>query len=177
MTVCKGIMNVHGHSRAVVFEVDTSAGPVYMSLSETTCMDRRSVAIVDAGKFLALWRASPYRLHKEIATGNIDTWRRDSKYHYAEAGFSGGITNPVPLAQVSYEFEEERGMFWRRILKLAPHQGSISFTDGITRTIWLFCNGARSFPVEVASNRAGMLSKVAGYKDCAAVDIQGLFCR
>lgn len=100
---CKGPMKIYGHTNAVIFEVDTKVGPVYMSINETTGMESRSACVVDSETFLGLWRANPYPLHKDIANCTLTDWRNDRKIHHAEKGFSHGIINPVPLAEVSYE--------------------------------------------------------------------------
>jgi hypothetical protein len=60
------------------------------------------VVIVDAKKFLALWRAGPEGLQRDIANGNPETWRHDRRFIDATDGFSYGFKNPVPLAQVGY---------------------------------------------------------------------------
>lgn len=168
---CKGLVKLYGHTNAVLYEVKTNASHVYMSFGETTYMDRRAVSVVDARKFLLLWRASPYQLHKEIANGNIDTWKKDYKYHHAEKGFSQGIDNPVPLAEVNFESEGGIDTIWSRMFNSKQPKGHVSFTNGITRTIWLLCNGATSFPVEVSSANAQKLSKVAGVDYSKAIDI------
>ena len=55
--------------------------PVFMCVVETPYEnEHRGVVIVDAGKFLKLWRADPYKHHQEIATGNPQTWRQDRKF-------------------------------------------------------------------------------------------------
>ena len=160
--ISKGLMRIHGHTNAVVFQVETDIGPVYMSFNETTCMDRRSVSIVDAGVFVALWRASPYQQHKDIANGSLTSWRNDDKYHDAEDGFSQGISNPVPLAKVNFATEVTKPSIWTKLTNGANQHDYISFTNGITRTIWLLCNGAKSFPVEVAAHEEERLSNAAG---------------
>src|SRR5688572_25822148 len=77
--------------------------PVFMSVAETPYEnENRGVVMVNARKFLTLWRAQPDGLHQEIALGNPDTWRQDRKFKDAAEGFSSGFPNPVPLAQVGY---------------------------------------------------------------------------
>ena len=75
--------------------------PVFMSVAETPYEnEKRGVVIVDAGKFLKLWRADPYKHHQEIAEGTPATWRQDYKFKHAVKGFSYGFTNPVPLPRL-----------------------------------------------------------------------------
>ncbi|UYZ83073.1 hypothetical protein MTZ49_10710 [Entomomonas sp. E2T0] len=76
----------------------------------------------------------------------------DDKYPYAEEGFSKGITWPVSLATINMDVVENKP--------------SISFTDGITRTIWLIANYASSFPVYTNSlDSANNLNIIAGLTD------------
>ena len=92
------------------------------------------VIIINSKKFLELWKNDPRNSESHLALGNETTWRNDYKFHRAEKGFSFGISNPVPLAYVHCYFSDVQ----------IPY---CSFTDGITRTIWLLANGAECFPV------------------------------
>jgi hypothetical protein len=118
-----------------------------------------STVFVDSDKFLKLWRNEPDSLHKKISHGNENSWRKDSKFHWAEEGFNDGIENPVPLATVSCE-NNEKNNFLNRIFrkvkapKIVP---SCSINDGITRTIWLLSNGAKYFPVEIETSSSELL--------------------
>jgi hypothetical protein len=63
-----------------------------MSVAQTPYEnEHRGVVIVDARKFLNLWRADPYKPHQQIATANPHTWRQDRKFTAAAEGFSYGM--------------------------------------------------------------------------------------
>ncbi len=139
----------------IVFEVPLMDGRViYMSPRKTAALnEKRCVVIVDAKKFLDLWRIEPNSGHYEIANGNPETWRNDKKYPNAELGFSQGRNNPVPLAEVAF--------FKAGSINLC--QNHVRFTDGVTRTIWLLANGCQEFPVEcLLSGDAEGLYEAAG---------------
>ncbi|MCW7540890.1 hypothetical protein OOT46_24005 [Aquabacterium sp. A7-Y] len=134
-------------TKAVVFEIETASGhPVYMKAALTPYMnDKRAVVLVDAAKFLALWRADPFRSNADIAFQAPATWPHNYKYPEAAAGFARGAAAPVPLALVSCLVGEGRVvhrerhlLFLTRVCHVetvrVPYVG---FTNGITRTIWL----------------------------------------
>lgn len=120
---------------------------------------KRSVVIVDARKFLALWRSCPNNIHADIAAGTPATWPNDRKFKDAAAGFADGVENPVPLAMVGYNefnqvedlYEPFMFLFKRKVGERSERVPYVFFSDGVTRTIWLMTNGAKSFPVEVES--------------------------
>lgn len=58
--------------------------------------EKRGVVIVDARKFLKLWRAEPPGYHWTQAQGNPDTWYQDRKFTSATEGFSLGFANSSP---------------------------------------------------------------------------------
>jgi hypothetical protein len=127
--------------------------------------EHRGVVIVDAEKFLNLWRAAPAGMHRKQAQGNPDTWRTDRKFAAATEGFSQGIANPVPLAQVGYT-EGARTVvsykYWRvGRQEQTQHVRYVSFIDGVTRTIWLLSHGCEAFPVECRMPAALKLHRVA----------------
>lgn len=141
--------------KMVVFEVLISKGrTVYMSASETNYEnDNRAIVIVNAKKFLDLWKNDPHSEHHKIANGNPATWRRDKKYLDAERGFGYGESNPVPLANASF-FEAN---------PIVSSRQYIRFTNGVTRTIWLLTNDCLEFPVECSlSGGAEGLYKAIG---------------
>lgn len=141
-----------------------------MKVSETQYRnEERMVIVVDAQKFLSLWRAHPRGPHAEISQGDVHSWRKDYKFEDAEDGFSKGIENPVPLAHVSsHPLIDDVDGWEPPLLYLQKLQikesvfAYASFTDGITRTIWLLANGVKAFPVECAFNQAPTLSRYAG---------------
>ena len=129
------------------------------------CNEKRGVVIVDAEKFLKLWGADPYGVHHEVSHGSPQTWPNDRKYSDAEKGFSFGLANPVPLAvvsgatavktSISYKFL----FFGRNVRRVnIPY---VTFTNGITRTIWLLTQGCKAFPVECRMPEARELYRIA----------------
>jgi hypothetical protein len=140
--------------------------PVFMSMKVTEySKDKSGVLIVDAAKFLELWRNEPYSIHSLEAQGNPKTWPNDRKYGSAVEGFSFGCDNPVPLAYashgtairstVSYKFL----WFGKNVREERYHY--VGFTNGITRTIWLLTNGCAAFPIECEMPGARELYRVA----------------
>ena len=93
--------------------------------------DEFFIVLVDRMRFESVWFKGGDRVVPELARGNELVWRKDYKFHLAEKGFSHGIKNPVGLA----------------CLQANSQYPQVSFTDGITRTIWLLANGASLFPV------------------------------
>ena len=79
----------YGTTTMAIFSVPLAdREPVFMCVVETPYEnEHRGVVIVDAGKFLKLWRADPYMHHQEIAQGNPQTWRQDRKFTAAAEGF------------------------------------------------------------------------------------------
>ncbi|WP_369160803.1 plasmid fertility inhibition factor family protein [Candidatus Thiodiazotropha sp. LNASS1] len=146
---------------------------VYMSIAKTNFNnDERCVVVVDATKFLKLWKAEPYSIHSDISMGNPETWKNDRKYHHAVKGFSFGISNPVPLANVvcnehviSKPIYERKYILFKKLLRIEEIGiNYVSYINGITRTIWLLCNGAKSFPIECnLKDGAQRLAEYAGY--------------
>lgn len=112
--------------------------PVFMStkISEYG-FENSGIVIVDAQKFLRLWRAHPRGIQRDLANGNPETWPRDDKFSFAVDGFFEGRNNPVPLAEVRYENEDAE---------------FVTFINGITRTIWLLTHGCAAFPVRCSAS-------------------------
>jgi len=151
-----------------------------MSVAETPYEnENRGVVMVDARKFLKLWRADPYQTHQEIARGNPRTWRQDRKFKDAVDGFSYGFTNPVPLAQVGYSEVKLLSVSYQFLRfgrkEHRRHVRYLSFINGITRTIWLLSHGCEAFPVECRLPEAGHLHRaasVAGTRVFTVRDVQ-----
>lgn len=127
--------------------------PVFMSMDISEYGNENfGVVIVDAQKFLRLWRSDPYGHHRTEANGTPETWPNDYKYSDADAGFSRGIESPVPLADISYG-EATRKLLVYKFLRLVKSERQeriqyISLTNGVTRTIWLLAHGCLAFPVK-----------------------------
>lgn len=124
----------------VVYEIILFDKKVYMEVRKTNYLnDKRFVVIVDSVKFLELWRNEPYPQDRKLNFGDETIWKNDRKFKDAENGFSFGIGYPVPLANIVCYNNEKN------------NQPYIAINDGITRTIWLLANKAKSFPIECHS--------------------------
>lgn len=96
------------------------------------------VVHVDALKFYYYWLSSSIFLDRKQRSNEcllLKNMHEDYKYYRAADGFSRGEENPVPLAYICPR--NERGC------------DCIFFINGVTRTMWLLANGAKSFPIEV----------------------------
>lgn len=142
-----------GRGQRIVFTIPLPGRkPVFMSMNiAESGRESFGIVIVDAQKFLDLWRADPHDLHRAEANGTPDSWPNDYKYRHAFEGFSQGQDNPVPLAHVSYQ-AASRTIVSYRFLCFGKKERQekleyVSFTNGITRTIWLLSQGCTAFPV------------------------------
>lgn len=117
--------------------------------------DEFYVVHVDAQKFYYYWLISSLFLDDSHRTNHcvlLKDMQRDYKFEHAVEGFKNTENNPVPLANLSARFEHNN-----------PY---IGFTNGVTRTMWLLSNGAKSFPVEVhGEHSANYLYDFAGIGD------------
>jgi hypothetical protein len=171
----------YGTTTMAIFSVSLAdREPVFMCVCETPYEnEHRGVVIVDAGKFLKLWRADSYMHHQEIATGNPHTWRQDRKFPAAAEGFSEGFANPVPLPEVEYTEGKQTSVSYQ-FLRFGRHEQTrnvhyVSFINGITRTIWLLSHGCRAFPVECrmpAARNLHRAASVAGTRVFTVRDVQ-----
>jgi hypothetical protein len=135
--------NLWGDSQIVFTIPLPNKDPVFMSTKISDYgLENSGLVVVDAQKFLRLWRAHPKRLHEKLANGNLETWPRDDNFSFAVDGFAEGPKNPVPLAEVRYENDEAE---------------FVTFINGITRTIWLLTHGCVAFPVKCSASFAGEL--------------------
>lgn len=130
--------------------------------------DNFGIVIVDAQKFLGLWRADPRRQHEAKTNGMPDTWPNDYKYSQAVEGFSHGRDNPVPLADVSFIASIRTSVSYK-FLQFGRSERQekveyVAFTNGITRTIWLLTHGCAAFPVKCGMSCARELFLAAGAK-------------
>ena len=157
----------YGTTRMAIFSVPLAdREPVFMCVHETPYEnENRGVVIVEAKKFLTLWRAQPDGLHREIAHGNPHTWRQDRKFTSAAEGFSYGIKNPVPLPEVGYADGKQTSVSYKFLRfgrqEQTKHVRYVSCLNGITRTIWLLSHGCRAFPVECRMPQALKLHRAA----------------
>ena len=144
---------------------------VYMRLLDINYhRDNQFAVIVNAERFLQLWRNADYKAHREIAHGNPESWQRDYKFNEAKDGFSKGIVNPVPLADVSCYLDTRKSL-----LGGTKTQWCVGFTNGITRTIYLLTYGAKSFPVMCrGEDEAFNMHTHAGVHNCMPKSLEQL---
>lgn len=117
---------------------------VYMKVRRIHELDniKRAIVFVSAEKFIDSWRTGLESYNKGCIK-IIDT--HDMLYKYSKHSslvtnyFKKGESDPVPLAEVSFAFYQE-----------CPECNCrhVRFDDGQMRTIWLFKNGCKEFPVE-----------------------------
>ena len=171
----------YGTTTMAIFSVSLAdRKPVFMSVAETPYEnENRGVVMVDARKFLRLWRAQPDGLHQEIAQGNPETWRQDRKFTAAAEGFSEDFANPVPLPEVEYTEAKQTAVSYKFLRfgrqEQTRYVRSVSFINGITRTIWLLSHGCSAFPVECPMSSALKLHRatsVAGARVFTVRDVQ-----
>lgn len=141
-----------------------------VQISKYSC-ENSGVVIVDAEKFLQLWRSEPGGYNRVLANGNPQTWPEDNKYENIAKIFANSYNSPLELAYVycradtrtvvSYEFL----WFGRTARQEQFHY--IDFKDGITRTIWLLATGCKAFPIECNTYEARELHKIAAAPETA----------
>lgn len=144
-----------------IFEISLQDhNPAYMSIQRdhyNSC-----VVLVERTAFLRLLRAGP---EGWIVCQSPQELRQHRKYPYAEKGFSYGMSNPVPLADVGCGLHVEqprRRRFGRsntRETRAVLHAG---FVNGITRTVWLLSHGCTVFPVSCCEMSVTILKIAAG---------------
>jgi hypothetical protein len=161
---------LHGLKLTAIYRVVTvTKGPVFMRIDATNYQnEKRAVVIVDAVKFLNAWRANAGPAWLGTLHAMIDptrrrwfggpgrdkwlpylskaSWYSDYKFLRAERGYSHCENSPVPLARVGPGIAD----------------GSVSFTNGITRTLWLLAHDVLAFPVECAVESAAHLQNLVG---------------
>lgn len=181
-TTYTGVRKLFGWLEAATFEIQLGNGQaVHMQAQLPHEEDYYVVVMVDAARFVELWR-QPLSSHREIALNTPETWPGDYKYSYAVDGFSHGAENPVPLAQVScwrsatdiVEYEPRYYFFKRKVLVGRAGDPCLSFVNGITRTIYLLSNGAKSFPVLCERRAADLLIELAGCEDSQPIVLSTL---
>jgi hypothetical protein len=148
-----------------VFKLTTAANKeVFMRVKRNNGLnDQRTVVEVEAQHFLRLWFPSRIGATAEV-------WSTDRKFAEAIAGFAHGEPNPVPIPRVSCkEYMARHPVYGPRWLLLYGQTGwketrtvQVTVCD-LTRTIWLYANGVRSFPVECENPaQAALLTQHAG---------------
>jgi len=122
----------------------------YMKVSED---QKRKLVIVNRERFLELWKGDPN--FTELSHGDREVWEKDRKYQDAAEGFSLGIRNPVPPANVTMLSREvitpiygKSFFFFKKILYNKKEEIEyLAINNGITRTIWLLSKGAKCIPL------------------------------
>lgn len=174
-----------GDRKRAVFCISTQQGDQFLCTDNVAdeSLDQFSVVEVKSDYFVELWRNDTYEAHLDVSQGNPSTWIKDKKFLDAQKGFSHGEANPVPLAYVHCAIRDEERDVWRRryllfreyvgrqVVKRVPY---ITFTDGITRTIWLLTHGAQYFPVMCDRSNAELLQLMAGEPDGKALSLKEL---
>jgi hypothetical protein len=171
-TAYTGTHKLFGWLEVATFEVMLDGGrSVHMQAQLPHEGDYYHVVMVDANRFVELWR-QPLSSHRDVALKTPATWPNDYKYADAVDGFSHGAENPVPLAQVScrrsvsdvVEYIARFHFFKRKVVVGRAGDPCLSFVNGITRTIYLLSNGARSFPVLCDRRSAELLVELVGWE-------------
>ncbi|MFJ1470172.1 plasmid fertility inhibition factor family protein [Massilia orientalis] len=177
-----GVRKLFGWLEAATFKVALDGGrTVHMQAQLPQEGDYYVVVMVDAARFVELWR-QPLSSHREVALNTPETWPGDYKYSYAVDGFSHGAENPVPLAQVScrrsssdiVEYESRFHFFKREVIVVRAGDPCLSFVNGVTRTIYLLSNGAKSFPVLCERRAADLLVEFAGCENSQPIVLSTL---
>jgi len=144
-----GIRNINGN-RSIVYKIHLKQFSVFMRADETLYENHnRYIVIVDANKFYSEWTG------KNAKDCKITDELECKQYTNAIDGFSRGITNPVPLAEVSC------------------YNNNISFTNGITRIKWLIINRAFCFPI-ACSERSAKCFQSISYDNIIPVSVATL---
>lgn len=121
----------------------------YMCVSQGG-VDDHFVVHVSTNAFHRLWLETTLRGNGRNAPCPLrEHMCRDYKFSRAELGFSHGIDNPVPIAEVS-GYRDGSGI-------------NVAFINGVTRSLWLIANGVASFPVKCYSQEeANLIHAAAG---------------
>lgn len=139
--ICLNWGNVYCH-----FPLTVRDGRVVYMKQKLSAGAGTYIVIAERKRFLAAWSRQT-KQEPQLTQGDENAWRKDYKFHEAEEGFSEGEANPVPLSEPTCRYILEGGL-------PAP---VVSFTNGITRTIWLLANDVTLFPVLVYSLREAQL--------------------
>ena len=143
------------------FPVTTNVGEVHFVESITkNNLGHREVVLVDAAKFLELWRREPYSVHGQEL--GFDDWAKDAKYPRADSFLRNSKNHRVTLAEVAFELKD-------------GHNAYVHVGDGVTRIRWLIAHGAKSFPVCCSMTDADNLKAYAGIEDYPACSMRELF--
>jgi hypothetical protein len=126
--------------------------PRFLSVTPGAINHEFFVVHLDAENFYYTWLKASKAVPKSRASNCICRSQMPSDYKYkrAVAGFSHGVNNPVPLADVGAHCEPNGDLY-------------IGFVNGVTRTYWLLANYCPAFPVRVhGKESANLLHQIAG---------------
>ena len=148
----------------MVISIELNNNKAYMSFEDRDISEYLPV-LIKAERFKQLWRKTRCHGHLDVALGDETTWVNDYKYKSAEQGFSFGDKNPVPFGSINYDsytideptYKRFLFFFKKRIESIQKVIHSVSFNNGITRTIWLLCNGAKEIPFLMIDKEANDL--------------------
>lgn len=124
--------------------------PVFLTLRDGEWGNDTHIVTVNARRFYAIWLRRALAWDRQSQAPPLpDKIPADRKYRFAQQGFAASAKSPVPLSKV-HIFHTKWG-------------DSFSFTDGITRTLWLIANEAPVFPISTESSKdACLISAMAG---------------
>ncbi len=153
---------VQDSSSRVVWEIPLSGGrSCFMRVDRSNFYNSEQfVVFVRASDFYALWRAVEYTKDGEAPDRppELVNIPHDRKWKWQAQCWAHGVSNPVPLADVTYHSDY-----------------GIGFTDGITRTLWLLHNKAPIFPVLVHGQESALgLYEFVGDQAMACASIEQL---
>lgn len=133
------------------------------------------VIVVDVDRFRRCWARCRNGEQRTLATASETRLRADRKFGDAAQGFSWGIDNPVPMAEVLVTapalVPKPWLAFWSRADRDAVDgdAAALCFDDGVTRTIWLIAEGARCFPVVCSEKDLDDVERLAGATESDAL--------
>lgn len=140
-----------------------------------------AVVEVDPAWFLQLW-CRPGSSHPDVAYQSPATWPLDRKFPWPDRHFGQGCANPVPLATVSCKLRRletpvwHRWLLWKVLARVdVTEHPVLTFTDGVTRTIWLLTHGVTAMLVKCAMADAARLQALAGVDGGQPVAVGTLF--
>ena len=118
--------------------------------AESSALDGNSFAVmVDGNGFYRAWLANDNGTNRPDRCPLRADMPADRKFARAVEGFLRGLSSPVPLADVQAT-RTASGI-------------SVSFDNGVTRTLWLLANHAMTFPVHACGIEvAKLIGEVAG---------------
>ncbi|HIF9170109.1 TPA: plasmid fertility inhibition factor family protein [Photobacterium damselae] len=150
-------------SQYIVFTLSLPDGrEVYMREALNHHEDSGFIVFVDSARFESVWFkcAGEYSPHLHLARGTKQHRMDDDKFGNADDAFLLSKDSPVKLAFLSVNSYQ------------IPN---ISFTDGVTRTVWLLAHGASCFPIYVYREKdAQHVHQFVGLRNISFISLQEL---